>query len=514
MKKLIIILIITNIKKFIYSETITKTVTPIEIESGEFIHLTKYTSGYMLIFHSSNQINKYIYNSYGILQNTLTCSKNYKYRNKFSSINQNNYFIIANNPPITFTDENNDCSELSGNVNEHGIRLAYFLNNYFTISNIQNSRLVLFHYNKENNQLVHENYYPEYDDNNAIKIDNNFLEMIGVSGNILLVFHTPNYNDQGINVKIVNTYHWNVNKSVELSNIKQPTNLNLLFLNYVTNDYDLVMYCYTTNYDEKLRCSCGYYKPNDNNNFYTCNIFEIISNCNKAHNDGFVNSVLIGNYNDNDGILVICQGSNKNYFHFTKLTFHQSDNKFSNGNIYSLQYDDYVSFPYYAPFINNDAIFYYYKNHACVTYLYSYTCKNVILDSIQIRTSQSINFGNYFIQGILESNSLLFNIIYISNEITLKKDSSVISQSDTVTYSNSDNFELIGNTPGTFEIKFTVNGNQNIVCSLSITLRSGCVEGCSNCDSNGVCSDCQHDNDILNIDNYYKKQGENPVICY
>ena len=124
MKEIFLILIITTIKKYIYTETITKTVTPIKIHQGEFIHLTQYNLGYMLIFHSSNTIYKYVYDSNGILKNTSTCSKSYKYRNEFSSINKDNYFVIANNPPIIFTDENNDCSQLSGNVGEHGIRLV------------------------------------------------------------------------------------------------------------------------------------------------------------------------------------------------------------------------------------------------------------------------------------------------------------------------------------------------------------------------------------------------------
>ena len=101
-------------------------------------------------------------------------------------------------------------------------------------------------------------------------------------------------------------------------------------------------------------------------------------------------------------------------------------------------FDNDLSFPYYAPFTNNDANFYYYKSHACVTYLYSYICKNVNLESIQTSTTQSINFENYFIQGILETNSLSFKINSISSGIILKKGSDEISASTTVSYSTTD----------------------------------------------------------------------------
>ena len=330
--------------------------------------------------------------------------------------------------------------------------------------------------------------------------------MITTSENILLVFHLSNYNDAPLTVKCINTYDWNVLKSVNIYSITKPTNFNLLFLNYVTNDYDLIMYCYTISNDEKLRCSCGYFKPSSNN-FEPCNIFEIIPKCNRDHNNGFINSILIGNYNEPDGILVICQGSNKKYLHFTKLTFTQSSNSFSHGTIYNLMFDDEVSFPYYAPFTNNDAIFYYYKSHACVTYLYSYTCKNVDLGSIQTSSTQTINFENYFIQGILETNSLSFKINSISSGITLKKGSSVISASTTVGYLITDNFELTAGTVIRNEIiEYYVTGKKNIICSILITIRSGCVEGCGSCDSNGVCVSCG--------DNYYQKEGESPVICY
>ena len=90
MKEIFLILIIITIKKLTSTETITKTVTPIEIESGEFIHLTQYNNGYMLIFHSSNTIYKYVYDTDGILKNISTCNKSYKYRNEFSSINKDN----------------------------------------------------------------------------------------------------------------------------------------------------------------------------------------------------------------------------------------------------------------------------------------------------------------------------------------------------------------------------------------------------------------------------------------
>ena len=102
----------------------------------------------MLIFHSSNTIYKYVYDTDGILKNISTCNKSYKYRNEFSSINKDNYFVIANNPPIIFTDANNDCSTLNGDVREYGIRLAYCPSGFFTIANIDNGRLVLFHYFK------------------------------------------------------------------------------------------------------------------------------------------------------------------------------------------------------------------------------------------------------------------------------------------------------------------------------------------------------------------------------
>ena len=131
-------------------------------------------------------------------------------------------------------------------------------------------------------------------------------------------------------------------------------------------------------------------------------------------------------------------------------------------------FDNDVSFPYYAPFTNNDANFYYNKSHACVTYLYSYTCKNVNLGSIQTSSTQSINFENYFIQGILETNSL-FKINSISSGIILKKGSDEISASTTVNYSTTDNFELIAGT-GTDDkiIEYYITGKENIICSISL----------------------------------------------
>ena len=84
MKEIFLILIIITIKKLIYTETITKTVTPIKIESGEYMHLTQYKNGYMLIFYSSNKIYKYVYDTDGILKNTSTYNKPYKYRNELS----------------------------------------------------------------------------------------------------------------------------------------------------------------------------------------------------------------------------------------------------------------------------------------------------------------------------------------------------------------------------------------------------------------------------------------------
>ena len=143
----------------------------------------------MLIFYSSNKIYKYVYDTDGILKNISTCSESYKYRNEFSSINKENYFVIANNPPIIFTDENDGCSTLKGGVGEHGIRLAFFPSGYFTIANINNGGLVLFHYSKEDNNIKRTQNYPQYDDSNAIKIDNNFLGVILILFHVLLYLH-------------------------------------------------------------------------------------------------------------------------------------------------------------------------------------------------------------------------------------------------------------------------------------------------------------------------------------
>ena len=52
------------------------------------------------------------------------------------------------------------------------------------------------------------------------------------------------------------------------------------------------MYCFTISDDEKLLCSSGYSKPSDNN-FEPQTNFEIIPNCNRDHNDGFIDSILI-----------------------------------------------------------------------------------------------------------------------------------------------------------------------------------------------------------------------------
>ena len=86
MKEIFLIFIIIINKKLVYTETtiIIKTITPIETKSGKHIHLTQYNNGYMLIFHSSNIIYKYVYDTDGILKNTLTYNKPYKYRNEFS----------------------------------------------------------------------------------------------------------------------------------------------------------------------------------------------------------------------------------------------------------------------------------------------------------------------------------------------------------------------------------------------------------------------------------------------
>ena len=124
MKEIFLILIIITIKKLIYTETITKTVTPIEIESGEYIHLTQYNNGYMLIFHSSNIIYKYVYDTDGILKNTSTYINHINIGMNFQSINKDNNFVISNNPLIIFKNANNDCSTLNGDIGEHGIRLV------------------------------------------------------------------------------------------------------------------------------------------------------------------------------------------------------------------------------------------------------------------------------------------------------------------------------------------------------------------------------------------------------
>ena len=89
--------------------------------------------------------------------------------------------------------------------------------------------------------------------------------MIATSGNILLVFLLSNYNDEPLTVKCISTYNWYVSNTVKIYSIRKPTNFNLLFLNYFTNDYDLIMYCFTISDDEKLRCCSGYFKPSDNN---------------------------------------------------------------------------------------------------------------------------------------------------------------------------------------------------------------------------------------------------------
>ena len=134
------------------------------------------------------------------------------------------------------------------------------------------------------------------------------------------------------------------------------------------------------------------------------------------------------------------------------------------------------------------------------------TCKNVNLGSIQTSSTQSINFENYFIKGILETNSLSFKINSISSGIILKKGSDEISASTTVSYSTTDNFELIAGTgTGDKIIEYYITRKENIICSISITIRSGCVEGCGSCE-NGDCSSC--------VAPYYQKEGESPVICY
>ena len=69
--------------------------------------------------------------------------------------------------------------------------------------------------------------------------------MITTSENILLVFHLSNYNNDLIIFKCKSTYDWFVKNTVKNDSIKKPTNFNLLFLNYVINDYDLIMYCFT-----------------------------------------------------------------------------------------------------------------------------------------------------------------------------------------------------------------------------------------------------------------------------
>ena len=42
----------------------------------------------------------------------------------FQSINKDNYFVISNNALIIFTDANNDCSTLNGDIGEHGISIT------------------------------------------------------------------------------------------------------------------------------------------------------------------------------------------------------------------------------------------------------------------------------------------------------------------------------------------------------------------------------------------------------
>ena len=130
----------------------------------------------------------------------------------------------------------------------------------------------------------------------------------------------------------------------------------------------------------------------------------------------------------------------------------------------------------------------------------------ISLEGLKFLSVEVTRFKSTFI-FILETNSLSFKINSISSGITLKKGSSVISASTTVGYLTTDNFELTAGTViGNEIIKFYVTGKENIICTISITIRSGCDVSCNTCDENGDCISCNT--------GYYQKDGESPVICY
>ena len=64
--------------KLIYNDDIE--ITPTLIAQGSQVHLSQYSKGYMLIFLSDSKINKYVYNSNGVLQNMTECGKTYNYQ--------------------------------------------------------------------------------------------------------------------------------------------------------------------------------------------------------------------------------------------------------------------------------------------------------------------------------------------------------------------------------------------------------------------------------------------------
>ncbi len=497
--------------KLIYNDDIE--ITPTLIAQGSQVHLSQYSKGYMLIFLSDSKINKYVYDSNGLLQNMTECGKTYNYHSFFSSINKGNKFVISNKQPIVFSDEDNNCQELNGNVAGYGLRLAYFPNGYFTIVTRDGVKAKFSHYSETYTKLEYEH---EFDENN-LKLDNEILEVIGTNDNILLLFHTPNFSGENLHVRLINTYQWTIVNTIRV-NVSKPTNINLLFLNWEPNDYYLIMYCYTTQTDNNLFCSCGYLKKNDQNQliFEPQNNFEILQNCENGKNNGFISSSIIDN--DYHKIAIVCKGNNPIYFHFTIMTYHQvqyndiAANTFIVGIKYSLKFTKEVKFPNFAPFTNNYALFYEYDGKACVTYFFLYSCKNGNLTNAEVGTTITISFSDYFEKGVLETRDMKFKITSIPNEITIKKDSNSISASDETEYSPTQTFELTGNNHGTYEIEFCVKEKENIKCKLSIKIIQGCDEGCV-CDTNNICIECTHD-DTNEENNYYKKKDENPIVCY